>query len=304
MMTIPGSVNRVRDKTSVPRQRSVCAVPLSPVAALVRRHDRDRYQTALFAPAARREALFALYAFNYEIARVRETVTQPTLGRMRLQWWRENIAAIYGAGPIRHEPVVDALAAVVREYRLTRVHFDGVIDARETDFEDEPPANLAVLEKYAEATSSRLMYLALEILGVSEQIALTAARHIGIAFALSGMLRSLPMWIDARRPFIPAELRARHRLAPADVQQTRSSPALWAIAAEIGALAYSHLDVARCGCSAVPRAALPALLQAKIADHWLGRLRSARHDPFNSSLQSIDALQIWRLCFAMLRGHF
>ena len=71
-MTIPGSVNRVRDKTSVPRQRSVCAVPLSPVAALVRRHDRDRYQTALFAPAARREALFALYAFNYEIARVRE----------------------------------------------------------------------------------------------------------------------------------------------------------------------------------------------------------------------------------------
>src|SRR5205823_335241 len=50
---------------------------LSPVAALVRRHDRDRYQTVLFAPAARREALFALYAFNYEIARVRETVTQP-----------------------------------------------------------------------------------------------------------------------------------------------------------------------------------------------------------------------------------
>ncbi len=49
---------------------------LSPLAALVRRHDRDRYQTVLFAPAGRREALFALYAFNYEIARVRETVTR------------------------------------------------------------------------------------------------------------------------------------------------------------------------------------------------------------------------------------
>jgi phytoene synthase len=61
---------------------------LSAVAELVRRHDRDRYMTALFAPAARREALFALYAFNYEIARVREAVTQPTLGQIRLQWWR------------------------------------------------------------------------------------------------------------------------------------------------------------------------------------------------------------------------
>ena len=64
----------------------------SPLAALVRRHDRDRYQTALFAPADRREAIFALYAFNYEIARVREIVTQPMLGQIRLQWWREIVA--------------------------------------------------------------------------------------------------------------------------------------------------------------------------------------------------------------------
>ena len=49
----------------------------------MQRHDRDRYQTVLFAPVARREALFALYAFNYEIARVRERVTQPTLARLK-----------------------------------------------------------------------------------------------------------------------------------------------------------------------------------------------------------------------------
>ena len=65
---------------------------------MIRRHDRDRFQTALFAPAARREALFALYAFNYEIARVREVVTEPMLGRIRLEWWRENIAAAFANG--------------------------------------------------------------------------------------------------------------------------------------------------------------------------------------------------------------
>src|ERR1700731_1564648 len=98
MATIPGYVKEVSRKTPVPKRRSTQADRLSPVAALVRRHDRDRFQTVLFAPAARREALFALYAFNYEIARVRERVSEPTLGRLRLEWWREIIAAAYESG--------------------------------------------------------------------------------------------------------------------------------------------------------------------------------------------------------------
>src|ERR671922_1960026 len=115
MATIPGSVNEVRRKTPLPDRRSADADRLSPVAALVRRHDRDRFQTVLFAPAARREALFALYAFNYEIARVRESVTEPMLGQIRLQWWRESIAAAFDGGPVRHHFVVEALAAAISE---------------------------------------------------------------------------------------------------------------------------------------------------------------------------------------------
>src|SRR5271157_5432659 len=98
MATIPGSVNKVHLKTPVPERRPTDADRLSPVAALVRRHDRDRFQTVLFAPAARREALFALYAFNYEIARVRESVTEPMIGQIRLEWWRESIAAAFERG--------------------------------------------------------------------------------------------------------------------------------------------------------------------------------------------------------------
>src|SRR3981189_3867719 len=115
-------------ETHPPGPRSDLAGEASSLAALVRHHDRDRYQTALFAPARRREALLALYAFNYEIARVRETVTQPMLGQIRLQWWRENIAAAFEGGPFRHHPVVEPLAAVIRDLRLTRDHFDRLID--------------------------------------------------------------------------------------------------------------------------------------------------------------------------------
>ncbi len=114
MATIPGSVNEVCLKMPVPDRRSAKAERLSPVAALVQRHDRDRFQTVLFAPAARREALSALYAFNYEIARVRESVTQPILGQIRLEWWRENIAAAFEDRPVRHHIVVEPLTVVIR----------------------------------------------------------------------------------------------------------------------------------------------------------------------------------------------
>src|ERR1700730_16489819 len=117
--------------TAAPARRSGGGPGLSPAAALVRRHDRDRFQTALFAPARDREALFALYAFNYEIARVRESVREPMLGQIRLQWWREAIATAYEGGAPRHHVVVEAITEAIRGCGLTRAHFDRLIDTRE-----------------------------------------------------------------------------------------------------------------------------------------------------------------------------
>ena len=181
---------------------------LSPAATLVRSHDRDRFQTALFAPAAHREALFALYAFNYEIARVRESVHEAMLGQIRLQWWREAIDSAYGDGPMRRHEVVEAVTAAIRERNLSRGLFDRLIDTREHDLDDEPPATLAALEDYAEGTSATLIYLALEVLVAAAPPALEAARRIGIAYAFAGLMRAMPVHAQAGRSFIPASLAA------------------------------------------------------------------------------------------------
>ncbi len=77
---------------------------------LVRRHDPDRFLLTLFAPASMRESLFALYAFNYEIAKTRETVTETQLGLIRLQWWRDAISAIYDRGDVAAHHVLTPLA--------------------------------------------------------------------------------------------------------------------------------------------------------------------------------------------------
>jgi phytoene synthase len=270
----------------------------------VRRHDRDRFQTVLFAPAARREALFALYAFNYEIARVRESVTQPMLGQIRLQWWRENIAAAFEGGAIRHHQVMAPLAATIREFELTRDHFDRLIDARETDLAGEPPASLSALENYAEESSSQLIYLALEVLGARAPVATEAGLDIGIAYSLAGLLRAMPFHARAGRQFIPADIAARSGLSEQDYRALRSTPALRSATAELAAAASGHLGAARAHRAKIPRSALPALLPAIVAQRSLLRLKRAAYDPFDPALAIPDPLQSWRLAAAALFNRY
>ncbi len=293
----------MKGETTAPG-RGRAELGLSPVAALVRRHDRDRFMTALFAPAERREALFALYAFNYEVARVRESVTQPMLGQIRLQWWRDAIAAAYAGEPARRHQVAEPLAAAIRAFDLGRAHLDRLIDARERDLDNAPPASLAALEAYVEATSSGLVYLALEILGVRNTAAVAAARDVGIAYALAGLLRAMPFHARAGRLYLPQDIATEFGVDPADYAGMRASPALRRAAATIAGAAADRLSAARQRRPEVPRAALPALLPAIVAGRALQRLRRAENNPFAPRLADRDPLLALRLAAASLTGRF
>ena len=149
-------------------------------AARVRALDSDRYLTALFAPPALCTDLLALYAFNSELARSREAVSDPALGQIRLQWWRDAIAECYEGEPRRHQ-VVQPLAAAIGRHDLPRHLFDRIIDAREADFDPAPPEWLEDLLTYAAATSGALSMLALRILGERDQELERAASAVGTA---------------------------------------------------------------------------------------------------------------------------
>jgi NADH dehydrogenase [ubiquinone] 1 alpha subcomplex assembly factor 6 len=290
-------------RTPLPAGRSGGGPGVSPLAALVRQHDRDRFQTALFAPARHREALFALYAFNYEIARVRESVREPMLGRIRLQWWREAIETVYGGGAPRRHEVVPALTAAIRERALSRVYFDRLIDAREGDLDDDPPATMAALEAYALASSSGLIQLALEVLVAANPAARAAATEIGVAYALTGLIRAMPVHVAMGRRTIPDDVATEAGLDPDDYAARRATPALRRAVAALAAAAERRLDAARELRPDMPKAALPALLPGRIAAHTLRRLERAEYDPFRGAGEG-DPLQSWRLAFAALSGRF
>jgi NADH dehydrogenase [ubiquinone] 1 alpha subcomplex assembly factor 6 len=273
--------------------------PLSAVGQLLRAHDRDRFLTTLFAPADRRDELQALYAFNYEIAKTREVVSEPMLGRMRLQWWRDSIAAIYEGKAARQHQVAAPLAAAIRARGLSQAHFAALIDGREQDLDDAPPATLPALEAYAAATSGGLVLLALEILDQRDERVREAGSEIGIAYALAGLLRVMPVHARARRCYLPGELAAAAGLdLERSVFALRGTPALARVVGEIAAAAARHLAAARRLRPSVGRRALPALLPAVIARRRLAALRRVGFDPFDPRLAAPEAGLPWRLALA------
>src|SRR5918997_5524748 len=102
----------------VPTAPPEAAAPAGSLAEFVRRHDPDRFLCALFAPAARRDALFALIAFNHELARAREAARNPMAALIRLQWWRDAVEEAPAGKAARRHEVAEPLARAIRGAQL------------------------------------------------------------------------------------------------------------------------------------------------------------------------------------------
>ncbi|PWR24840.1 phytoene/squalene synthase family protein [Zavarzinia aquatilis] len=252
---------------------------MTSLAAFVRAHDPDRFLTALFAPPERREALFALYAFNFEVARVREIVSDAMIGQIRLQWWRDALTEIAeGRSPRAHE-VVTPLAEAIRTHDLPLATFERLIDARELDLDDQPPPSLASLSTYLDGASGALIELALGVLGTGAA-GRQAAHAAGIGYGLTGLLRALPFHAGANRIYLPADLTARHGVETDEIAAGKSGLPLRALVAELAGHAAEHLKAARLAARDLPKTAVPALLPVVVAEGWLKALDRAGHDPF------------------------
>ena len=181
------------------------------VRTVARDGDPDRYASALFAPRPAREPLFALYAFNVELARAAEQVSEPQLGEIRLQWWRDALDRA-AAGEATGHPVADAVGSVVRRYALSRDSLAGLIDARSFDVSVKIMPDTAALDDYLGKTAGALFRLAAEVTAPHRTAEIEpAVRAAGIAYGLTGLMRALPVHASRGRVDLPAETLAPPR---------------------------------------------------------------------------------------------
>lgn len=248
--------------------------------ALVRAADRERFLTALFAPAEHRAALHALYAFNLEIARVREVIRDPLAGEIRLQWWSD---ALDGSarGDAAANPVAAALTETMARYGLPAERLKALIAARRFDLYGEPMATLADLDAYAAGAAGGLIALAAQVLaGGGPADVASLAHHAGVAHAIAGLLHALPVHAARGQVYVPVEVLRRHGTATDELTGRMATPALRAALAELRAVARNHLAATDAAIGAVSPALLPALLPAALVRPMLDRMERASYDPF------------------------
>ncbi len=188
---------------------------LSYCGETVRQHDPDRFLLSVFAQGDVREDLLALFAFNYEIAKTREVVTETQLGLIRLQWWRDALAGIFERDSVLKHQVLEPLAAAIKRHDLPRELFDNLIFAREFDLEDRMPGTLEGMINYADYTATPLLSLALKIL--SETVTAENIRAIATGYALAGLVRAIPSHLRQRRCYLPENLVQRQQMTIYDL---------------------------------------------------------------------------------------
>jgi phytoene/squalene synthetase len=180
---------------------------LSHCAALTREHDHDRYLCALFAPPPAREAWFALFAFNHEIASIPERVSEEMIGFVRFAWWREALDEIYAGAAVRRHPVAEALAKAVTGHALPRAPLDAMLEAREARIGGKAFADAREWEPYFMATSSSLLMLCAAVAGAETTPAVDA---LGMAWAYVGTARGAALAGETENAQALADAGAAH----------------------------------------------------------------------------------------------
>ncbi|KIP08105.1 hypothetical protein PHLGIDRAFT_23729 [Phlebiopsis gigantea 11061_1 CR5-6] len=282
--------------------------PFAHCRDLVQKRDYEGFLISKFYPAELQDAYIALRAFFIELAMVQESVSNPVIGNMRMQFWRDALKSLSDGRPPKH-PIALALHETTRKYKVPMYHLKRILDARVClYFELETPTHLTVdsLTTHAESTSSTFLYLLLSMVNESSSPTFShAASHVGVAQTITTLLRALPYHASKRHMIIPAEITARQGLSQEDVfRHGGTAKGLDDAVFELATVANDHLITARemfkdTG-GKVPGVVRPVFLAAVPAAVYLERLEKVNFDAFRPSLQQ----RSWRLPWRIWLGHY
>jgi len=272
------------------------------VIDMVRRADHDRHLSVLYAPQEKRDALYALYAFNAEIATVRDRIREALPGEVRLQWWRDTLAAPAGETETG-QPIADVLKAAIGQYALPLPAFDNYLEARIFDLYDDPMPSRTDLEGYCGETASALIQLAAMVLDPADapRFAELAGRA-GCAQAMVGLLLLLPIHRARGQCYVPADILTAVGSSPQEfLSGDGGQGALHAIDAMI-ALAREHLAAFETGATALPAALRPAFLPLALTGAFLAKMSANQRALITGGIKLSLARRHWLLWKRAMHG--
>jgi phytoene synthase len=252
------------------------------IVAIVREGDPDRYLATLFASSSARDDLFALYALNVELARIGERVSEPDLGKITLQWWRDALARA-ATGEATASPVADAIGSLLQHHPGAAEPIRRMIDAREFDIAVKIMPDMAALDAYLDATAGSLFAAAVTIGGGDADRLQSLYAEAGHAYGLTGLMRSLPVHAALERCDLPDDLLRRHGTSAAAILAGKASPGL------------ASLEQAERKLAKLPARERKFFLPLALVRPYLASLAKVASDPFRFVSTINPLYRLWRL---------
>jgi phytoene synthase len=269
-------------------------------AKLVRDTDFDRYAVTLFVRPERRDQLLALYAFNTEIARVREHVTQALAGEIRLQWWTDVLSG-KSAGDAPGNPVAAQLLRTIESCGLSTASLSELIAAHRFDLYDEPMLTAAEMEGFFDQTTGKLFLFGARILGAGasgERSSLLEAliHHASLAYGLTLLIEALPRHAARAQLYLPLELLDRFGVTTDSVFAGKSSRELCRLVRSLADDAAKELAEAMKLLPDIDQPTRASFLLLGLVAARLRRLDRDGYDPFRlTALSRLSRLwALWR----------
>jgi phytoene synthase len=250
------------------------------------------YYSFLFLPPDRRRAITALYTFCREVDDVVDEVSDPTVARAKLAWWRTEIAATYHGTPTH--PATRALQPFLGQFALRAEHLQAVIDGMAMDLEQQRYLDFGELERYCHRVAGVVGIMSAGIFGHAEPATLGYAHDLGIAFQLTNVIRDVGE--DARRGriYLPQEDLARFGVPAAAILHREGGPAFEELMAHQVARARAWYARAFAQLPAVDRTAQrPGLIMAAIYQALLEEIEHARYAVLDQRIALTPLRKFW-----------
>jgi phytoene synthase len=244
-------------------------------------------------PAAKREAMFAIYAFCREVDDIADSDASPASKRAELALWRAEVEALYAGRPSR--PTSLALVAPIERFELPRAEFDAMIDGMEMDASEAmraPP--MAELERYCRCVAGAVGVLSVRVFGARAPDRDAGALALGDALQLTNILRDLAEDASFGRLYLPCELLGRHGIASDDPAEVLRDPALPAVCRELAAHAARRFDAADRWLAREDRHEMrPALIMRGVYRRTLERLIAKDWQQLDPPVRLGKAERLW-----------
>jgi squalene synthase HpnD len=244
-------------------------------------------------PAARRDAMFAIYAFCREVDDIADSDAPATAKRVELIGWREEIDAIYAGRP--SHLIGPALVTAVIEYHLRREDFIAVIDGMEMDAQTDIRApSLADLDLYCARVASAVGHLSVRIFGDASPAADRVAASLGRALQLTNILRDIAEDAARGRLYLPRELLEAHGITDTDPAIVLRHPDLRAVCRDLARVAARHYDDADAALAQCSRRAMrPAAIMKAIYRATFDRLVAADWRDLDRPVRTPTPVKLW-----------